>query len=360
MNRFKVKGPDELQEEVLDRDLCCACGACENLCPYIDVVKGRAVFVADCDQDQGDCHKYCPRTFLDYSWLNEKIFGGDGGDISLGNLKFINKTRAGEGEVRKESQYGGTVSALTRYLLDSGEIDRFVMTKTEEDWKPRPIIVEEPGQVLDCTKSKFTVSPTISALNRTLEEKEGRVGLVGTPCQITAARKMELIDGKGPNLNIGLFCTWAMKEDFLDYLSTIIDLEKVDKFDVPPPPAEKIQAFTSEGVTEIPLQRARRFTMPTCNFCMDMTSEFADISVGQVEGQTGWNTLIVRTEFGEEILESVRASNLIETEDLEKENLAHLKEAAANRKRRVLESMEGEDKKYVRLSEEDEKAIAEI
>ena len=76
--------------------------------------------------------------------------------------------------------------------------------------------------------------------------------------------------------------------------------------------------------------------MATCAYCLDMTAEFADISVGSVEGIEGWNTVIVRTEAGARLIEMAKAKWKLETADLPPQNLAHLKEAALLKKKRAL------------------------
>ena len=70
-----------------------------------------------------------------------------------------------------------------------------------------------------------------------------------------------------------------------------------------------------------------------------MTAEFADVSVGSVEGIEGWNTVIVRTEAGAGIMERAKASGKLETAALPAENLAHLKEAARLKKVRALKEI---------------------
>jgi coenzyme F420 hydrogenase subunit beta len=76
--------------------------------------------------------------------------------------------------------------------------------------------------------------------------------------------------------------------------------------------------------------------MSTCAYCLDMTSEFTDISVGAAEGVDGWNTLIVRTMRGSEIVDAAVNSGRLETRELPLSNLEHLKEAALLKKRRAL------------------------
>ena len=76
--------------------------------------------------------------------------------------------------------------------------------------------------------------------------------------------------------------------------------------------------------------------MPTCAYCLDMTSEFADVSVGSVEGIEGWNTVIIRTDNGARLMEMAKKQGKLEIDALPPENLAHLKEAASIKKKRSL------------------------
>ena len=81
--------------------------------------------------------------------------------------------------------------------------------------------------------------------------------------------------------------------------------------------------------------------MPGCAHCLDMTAEFTDISVGTVEGTEEWNTVIVRTQEGAELMELARGKGKIEAQALPEANLAHLKEAAMNKKKRALGEITG-------------------
>lgn len=347
-----------MQQEILSQNLCCGCGACENLCPYIDVVRGRSVFIAECDQEEGNCYKFCPMAIVDVPFLEEEIFGSRREDVSLGYYQEIRKARASSSSIREKAQYGGLVTSLVSFLLREGVADGFILTKSEDGWKSSPELVKDPERVIEFTKSKYVSSPNISELNE-LKEEEGKIGLVGTPCQITAARKMEIYDDYEFGPLIGLFCTWALNYDFIDYISEIVDLEKVEKFDIPPPPAEKLLVHLQEEVKEVPLEEVKDYRMTTCSSCMDMTSEFADISIGQVEGDPEWNTVIVRSDEGEEIFEKAIESSKVEVEDLEEKRFDHLREAAGERKKRVLENFSKDELNFL-ICEEDEEAIKEV
>ena len=136
-------------------------------------------------------------------------------------------------------------------------------------------------------------------------------------------------------IKMGLFCTWA-----LDYgkLAAFLKQEKVEetilKYDIPPPPSEKFQVLTSDGWIDFPLSDLRPLVQKGCSLCQDMTAEWADISVGTVEGMEGWNTVIVRTHAGAELVSEAVKQGRLETDDLPGENLAHLKEAAGNKRER--------------------------
>ena len=86
-----------------------------------------------------------------------------------------------------------------------------------------------------------------------------------------------------------------------------------------------------------------------------MTAELADFSVGSAEGVDGWNTLIIRSQAGEELVNAAVSSGALETAALPEENLEHLKQAALTKKKRALANIVGrtgnqDDLLYLNLS----------
>jgi coenzyme F420-reducing hydrogenase beta subunit len=67
-----------------------------------------------------------------------------------------------------------------------------------------------------------------------------------------------------------------------------------------------------------------------------MTSEWSDVSVGVLEGKPDWNTLIIRTQTGEQLVKDACDEGYLETKPMPAENLKHLCTAAANKKKRAL------------------------
>jgi coenzyme F420 hydrogenase subunit beta len=106
---------------------------------------------------------------------------------------------------------------------------------------------------------------------------------------------------------------------------------------------------------EYPLGEIRELVPETCSYCVDMTSEFSDVSVGVVEGRPEMNTLIVRTPRGRRLVDEAEREGWLVVEDMPEENIRHLMWAAANKKRRAV--AKGEQKGIVCGPDEDGIAV---
>ena len=117
------RGQKELQEMVQKAHLCTGCGACVGLCPYQVIYNDQTIVLHPCDLKEGRCYAFCPRTPTDYGGLKKYLF--DEADLTpeLGAMKGFYVTRAADGQVRNQSQHGGTVTALMSLALQEGIID---------------------------------------------------------------------------------------------------------------------------------------------------------------------------------------------------------------------------------------------
>jgi coenzyme F420 hydrogenase subunit beta len=335
-------GPRELLEDVYQKDLCVGCGACVELCPYFGSHKGKTAMLFPCDLARGRCYAYCPKAEVDLDALAQRWWGTAYEGDALGHQLAVVKARAGEKAPDALFQAGGTVSSLITFSLDRGIIDAAVLTD-RENLVPVPRLVTCVEEVADCATSKYTAAPTLSALNRAVQEGYKKIGVVCTPCQATAVAMMRANPLDKPDFTdpiaivIGLFCTWALDtRKLMALLSGRTDLRKVRKMDIPPPPAEVLVIETDEGKVEIPLSEIRPAIPNGCTVCPDMTAEWADLSVGVLEGDPNWNTLIIRTQRGQAIVDRASDAGWLLTESMPAENLTHLRTAAANKKKRTL------------------------
>jgi len=354
------KGLKGLEEKVFDRGLCSACGACLSLCPYLRSWKGRVVKLDHCNLEEGRCFAYCPRTEVDLDGVYKSIFGKTYEEIEMGPVRRFLMARAKDSLWTKKAQTGGVVSCLIDFALREGVIQAGILTPRDGDLLPQGRIIKGRKEILSCAGSSYVSGPTLEALNRGPWKGDERIGIVGLPCQVLALARMKTstLEKRTPidrvDLVMGLFCTWALDyKPLMAFLNERVDGRPIKKLNITPPP-ERILEVTSGGTLyRIPVDDIRSFIRPSCRVCLDMTAELSDISVGTVEGKEGWNTVIVRTAKGENLLKRAKNAGVIETRPLPKDNLSHLKEASLLKKRRALDALKekgGIEKAYFTLS----------
>ena len=338
------EGQGRLIDKVISRGICVGCGACVGLCPYFNYFDGKVVVLDRCLADTWRCLQLCPRAGYEGTSLStEKNNSVE--ESNIGTCRKVVMARAVDKEIREKAQYGGAVSSLIIYAFEKGYIRSAVLTDAGGILSPGGKLVKNRSELLDCSGSRYCSSGTLSALNQALRDGEKKIGVVGLPCQMEALARMGRMKPDGDEkidriaLKIGLFCTWA-----LDYrkLQTFLKNEGVDevveKYDIPPPPSEKFQVKTKKGWMDFPLSDIRPLVQAGCALCEDMTAEWADISIGTVEGREEWNMVIIRTDRGAKFVNEAVKEGRLEMEELSGKNLDHLKKAAINKRKRGIQA----------------------
>lgn len=363
----RVFGSNELAEDVFEQDLCIGCGACVNLCPYYHNYKGKTARMFPCDLTQGRCYAYCPKAEVNLDELSKSVWNRPYDGSPLGNYLQILAAKAGKKMPKGLYQAGGSVSALITFALKNDFIDAAVLTD-REGLSPIPRLITDWQEVTQYASSKFMAAPTLAALNAGIKQGCTRMGVVATPCQTMAVAQMRTDPLAGEAfadsvaLTVGLFCNWSLDTRQLSaLLSQKLDIARIRSMEIPPPPAASMVIETSTGRVEIPLSEIKPIIPHTCFICPDLTSEFSDVSLGMFEGRSGWNTLIIRSKKGSEIVAKAGKEKYLEIEDMPQDKIAHLSRAAAEKKQRALRTLirrglintEKEDKRCaVRMPEE--------
>lgn len=338
-----LKASHVLQSKVIDRGLCTLCGGCLGRCPYFAAHEGRVVVTDACDLAEGYCSMVCPRLELDLDHMSKEIFGAPYAWDELGTIQQIFMARSTDPSIRLRAQNAGTVTSLIGFALDQGLIDSAILTSFNNRQWPRGTIARNKDEVLKCIGSSYMAAPTVEAFNRaTCDGGPGSLGVVGTPCQVVALRRMRTApteickNGDRLRLVIGLFCTWALSyPGFAQFIEKKV-AGPVVKCDVPPHPADAFVVYTEKGRMDIPLDEVLPFVMPSCHLCSDLTAEFADVSVGGGRGEVlDWNTVVVRTQTGMSLVEAAVQKGIIETTEIPEGNLGRLKAAGLNKKKRA-------------------------
>ncbi len=336
------RGMDLLTKEVIGQGLCVSCGGCVGLCPHITFFDGKVICIDKCDLDDGRCYDVCPRIIRN---IDHPI-----ADRPVGTVISIHRSRARDKALRKNVQYGGTITALTSTALKGGLISEAILTSVGRMASPHGVIAKTEEEVIACSGSRYTASAALEAFNRRMKKGPAHVGIVALPCQaqsLSLAKKSSLTDEKTKwsiELVLGIFCTWSLSYRKLEgFLKEKGLPTEACRYDIPPPPSEVFQVLINGETFEYPLSEVRSFVHKGCGNCTDMTAEKSDVSVGAVESMSEWNTLIVRTEKGKALVDMAINTGVLELAEPDHGSLEHLHEAALLKRERGLKNSNSGD-----------------
>ena len=236
--------------------------------------------------------------------------------------------RAVNPKIKSQAQDGGVVTALLAYALENKLIDAAVVAGRDEKWLARPKVATKSEDLVQNAGTKYTPSPTLLGVRSAIDEYgKSKVGLVGTPCQIRAVRRIQTSPmgnrrlAQAMTLSIGLFCMESYKYDALieNYLvSKGVDPSKLTKVGI-----KKGQFIATSGESEllrVPLKDISQYVRGSCHRCDDFTAEYADISVGGVGCPEGYSTVIARTQTGLDLLMAATQAGSLELRELKQED----------------------------------------
>ncbi|HEX58772.1 MAG TPA: hypothetical protein ENF26_01320, partial [Methanomicrobia archaeon] len=92
----------------------------------------------------------------------------------------------------------------------------------------------------------------------------------------------------------------------------------------------------------IPIKDMKTAMRPACRVCYDFAAEFADVSVGSVGAELGWNTVIVRSEKGAELVKEATEKGYLEAQPLSEEGVNAVKTLASRKKKENLKNIEAQ------------------
>jgi coenzyme F420 hydrogenase subunit beta len=349
MNKKNGKGSKELMEEVWAKGLCTLCGACVGGCPYFAMGKNKVVSLDRCIIAEGQCYKYCPRTPSDIDKIYLKVLGVpfSADLLGVGVINDVFLARTTDQDIAKKAQDGGTVTTLLATAFQEKWVDCALISIRSPEKPQQGFLARNKAELLQGAGNSYEMSPVLETLNNVSRESNDRMAVVGLPCQVMALGKMRTEPPQNRvkidhvRLVVGLFCGWALSpESFFRFLKRYFDIARVTKYDIPHHPAHSFDLYTDEVKNEIDLEQIRGYIHPACGYCWDMTSQFADVSVGSGRAMfRGWNTLIVRTDAGAKAVELAKQKGLLETQPIPAENLQHLRTAALSKAKRAVKNL---------------------
>lgn len=343
------KGWKELEEEIIKTGKCVYCGACGAFCENIKfdheeevpVENGSCKDINTCRDGFGLCYNLCPKTGVEFyplSLLDKWVYGKEQNNI-LGHYIDIISAKITDSAKKDMFKSNNLIIALLYAAMDEGLIDCVITTDKDENYRPFPSIARNKQELFNGSGYNPSQSPTLSIIGNAINQEFADIAVIGNGCQIQALRKMQnhprfdyetfdLI-----SLTIGTFCFGTfhnkqLAECLIDYNIKMDEIENLnlnkDNF--------SMIFSTKSGVKEIPLNYIYdKSIRKACFSCSDYTASFADISIGDVGSDNGWNTLIIRTPKGKEVFDLAIIKGYIETKALEKENEELILEITRNK-----------------------------
>ena len=338
---FKVGFADSLRKTVVSSGKCVGCGACVTVCPYgcLRWVEGRPDLYEEC-KSCGSCARVCPQYDFSISELESFIFGRERrAEEQFGIYHHVYIAKSTDSRVLKVCQDGGAVTALLLHALESKRIDGAIVSgiKAQKPLYPVPRLALTSEEILSCAGTRYACSPNLLALRKVAKEGKTNVAFVGTPCQIQAVRKMQMLRMKlvAPlKLLIGLMCSECFTYEGLirkfvgEELG--IDLAAIKGMNIK---GKLVVTLKSGSVKMIPLAEVKKYSQKSCRLCRDFSSEVADLSAGGL-GLEGWTCIVTRTKEGENLFKSAEKAGFLKTRQAEKDEPAvNLLVRLSNRKR---------------------------
>ena len=279
------------------KELCSECGLCDT--SYIHYVKEACAFLNQ-----------------QFDTLETLVHGRSRQLENPDELYFgvhQDMMQARKDDPLEGAQWTGIVSTIAIEMLDSGKVEGVVCVQNSPDdrFTPVPVIATTREAILAAKVNKPTLSPNLNILD--LVEKSGlkKLLVIGVGCQIQALRAVQDKIGLEKLYVLGTPCTDNVSREglqkFLDTTSrspsTVVYYEFMQDFNV----HFKYEDGSTELVPFFGLntKELKDVFAPSCLSCFDYTNALADLVVGYMGAEFGWQWILVRNETGAEMLEMV-------------------------------------------------------
>lgn len=310
---------------VHESGVCCQCGWCSSVCPVDAIIVTADTLEIDDNicMKCGLCFTVCPRSFsIDLGMksikkLDKSLQWSD----KIGAFVNTYSGSTTKDNIKKVRQDGGIVTSILEYLLKNKMVDAIVAVQHSKDlWKPEPVIVDDIKDLYKTGGTKYANAPSLTIIDKC--KKYEKIAFVGVPCMMKALEKGSMFPSglpffKNIKYRIGLFCMESFPYDGIIKLAkeqfdkNIDDLTKMNigggKF---------IINLKSGEQETVPLKDVQQYARDNCHFCEDLTSDYADISVGSIGSGDGWSSVITRSKEADKIYKDVIKAGLIESKSL--------------------------------------------
>lgn len=316
--------------KIVESELCVGCGACTyNNDSTMEWNKYGFLIPSNIDQLPDNAHRVCPFNLEPEDVVRTEdelsaIFLKDAPNHDKRIGKYFDTYVGYSKEFRETSSSGGIATYVLKQLLESKIVD-FVLsvgagTNSHYTYK----IVSTKEELLETSKTKY-YPVSMSEVLKQLRELKGNVAIVGTACFIKAVRLLQFYDteiNSKVKFTVGIICGGQKSKYYTDFLASHLNLSP-NCFIKPEFRIKDKDSYAldySFGCTSANKKYQLKmqplgdmwgtglFKNNACDFCDDVTSELADISLGDAwlnpyssDGR-GTNVVVVRSDLAEDFI----------------------------------------------------------
>ncbi|MBN1226074.1 MAG: Coenzyme F420 hydrogenase/dehydrogenase, beta subunit C-terminal domain, partial [Deltaproteobacteria bacterium] len=345
-------------EDVVKKDLCISCGACIGVLRPGDLRmkenRNKGMYLPAATGTNDSLHsgiefEICPGKGYPIVAMGEELFGRqEKYDQELGFFKELLACRSTDKAILKNATSGGVMTAVAAFLLSEEIVQGAVVTRVRYGRRgPRPetFIARSKEELMEAQGSKYAPVPALTILPE-INEFQGRLAFMGTPCQIAAIRLLQERCSEVKNkiyLCVGSVCG-GFRE--LRHTDTIIkrsgmraDAVRYLRYRGGGQPGSMVIEDMDGRYISLPypgyFSRTGYMKPKRCALCVDACAELADISCGdawlpryQGTGE-GWSIVITRSDKGNDIVHkmcrygqlSMQRLTRLEIREAQKENI---------------------------------------
>lgn len=319
-------------KSVVKDGLCTSCGVCAGSCPKkcISFNYGEERNIPIINEDKcvncGICYDICPGKGISLKYIGDSLFSNQANDnqnVYCGHYLDAYTGHSNNQDIRYHSSSGGMVTSFLLYLLKKKIIDGAVVVryKTNNPLCPEPFIATTEADILSSRGSKYIITSYDKVVNDILSF-DGKLVVVGLPCQIQGLRKLAEWNKKLAHVIIGYFSIYCSLNKTKHSISYYLSHYKIKKEDV------GYFSFRDDGcmgymkycdknghvLKRIPYVSFwygshSFFQNRRCTLCIDHFGDLSDISFGDInippynEDKIGISSLVCRTQFWKDMLE---------------------------------------------------------
>lgn len=354
-------------KKIISSNLCTGCGVCisEQNDPTLQMVwNEQGFYIPDLDKvnDTSKMERVCP-----FSLSNDKSLNED----SLA-INFIESPLLSDSEIglytglyagysvahRQTSSSGGLATYVFEQLLKNKHVDNIFIVK-EIDGRYAYQLINDPNNIKKISKTRY-YPVNLASLFEVIEKIEGTVAVSGVACFIKAIRLKQhfnpSLKQKIPFL-VGIICGGLKSKYYTDFLAQSSGCSEDYKNAEYRVKNDKSVAldykFSCNSKSDNELYEVKMqslgdmwgtglFKSNACDFCDDVTTELADISLGDAwmhpynNDGLGNNVAITRSAFADDLIKNGIDSGCLKLDRLDLSRIKQSQQGSFNHRHKGL------------------------